>query len=248
MIDIWNKGFRNFSQNNEDGLIEYIFNNIKFKNKIVFEICAGDGIECNAANLIINHDFNAFLFDGNYNEIKKGIDFYSNNEKVRFICDWITCENIKDLIDKTCLITNEIDLLSLDVDGNDYWILKEIIQNDLLNPRVIVLEYQDILGPFMSLTIPYDPKFNAWEHDCYGGPNYCGASLKAFINLLKDKYVFVFCEEKGFNAFFIRIDEYEKQTEIKECTDIKVCFEIPKVKFGIENRFPRVRNLEWISL
>lgn len=248
MEHIWKKGSKNFSQNNEDGLIEYIFEHINFKTKVAFEICAGDGLECNTANLINNYDFTAFLYDGNINEIKKGIDFYSNNSKVTFICDWITCENIKSLINKTKITDNEIDLLSLDVDGNDYWILKEIINNNLLNPRVIVLEYQDIIGPELSLSIPYDPNFNAWIHDCYGGPNYCGASLKAFINLLKDKYAFVFCEEKGFNAFFIRKDEIEKQDELKECKDINVCFEIPKVKQGMEHRFPRVKDLKWITI
>ena len=248
MEEIWKKGFKSFSQNKEDGLIEYIFEHIKFKNKIAFEICAGDGMECNVANLINNHDFTAYLFDGNINEVRKGIDFYSNNSKVMFICDWIKLDNIKELINNTNQLNNEIDLLSLDIDGNDYWILKKIINEDLLNPRVIVLEYQDIIGPELSLTIPYDPMFNAWTHDCYGGPNYCGASLRAFINLLKDKYVFVFCEEKGFNAFFIRKDEIEKQSEIKECTNINECFEIPKVKHGIEHRFPRVKNLQWINV
>lgn len=247
---LWDYGKKIYSQNEEDGILEYILTNIKPKTNIIYEICAGDGIECNSANLIINHNFTGYLFDCNINNINNGVSFYDKNNKLnnaKFILSWITKENINDLIlNKTSYYNKEIDILSIDIDGNDYWILKEIMDNKLLNPRIIIVEYQDILGFDKSLTIPYDPNFNAWNYDCYLGPNYCGASLKAFINLLNENYAFIGCEKQGFNGFFIRRDELNDN--LKEIIDISICFTSEKVINGMKYRYPRTKNLKWINV
>ncbi len=69
--------FRAFSQNGEDGILLYIFTLIGMMNRRAVEICAGDGIECNTANLIINHGWTALLFDGNSQLIERGKAFYT---------------------------------------------------------------------------------------------------------------------------------------------------------------------------
>jgi len=70
--------FRTFSQNGEDGILLYIFSLIGSTNKKAIEICAGDGITCNTANLIINHGWNGLLFDGKESNIRRGQEFYSS--------------------------------------------------------------------------------------------------------------------------------------------------------------------------
>ena len=143
-------------------------------------------------------------------------------------------------------LISHYDVFSLDIDGIDYWILKEIIDKNLLTASIIVLEYQDIIGPELSITIPNIKNFNHTNYDCYEGPNYCGASLKAYINLLKENYVFVGCEPSGFNGFFMnKLHNFSINLELK---DISSCFEIEKVKHGMLNRWHRTKELEWITV
>jgi hypothetical protein len=96
-------GFRVRSQFEEDGLLLYIFALIGTETKRVVEICAGDGKECMAANLLINHGWEGLLFDGDPESVKRGIQFYATHPNTwlhppKFIQSWITKDNINDLI------------------------------------------------------------------------------------------------------------------------------------------------------
>jgi hypothetical protein len=203
--------FRAYSQNGEDGILLFIFALAGVTNKRVVEICAGDGIECNAANLIVNHSWLGLLFDGNPSNLKAANDFYSHHPSTvvrppKIVNAWITPENVNDLI-KSGGFSGEIDLLSVDIDGMDYWVLQAI---DCIDPRVIVLESNSPWGASRSVTIPYQDNFVATFVD--GCPEYCGASLTAFVKLLKKKnYRLVALESRGANAFFIRNDICEKE-------------------------------------
>ncbi len=238
-------GFRIYSQNDEDGYLLYIFSLIGNTTRKAVEICAGDGIQCNTANLIINHGWNGLLFDGSEENIIKGKKFYATckdtlNWSPTLVQAWITNENINQLITNNGF-AEEIDLLSLDMDGVDYWIWKAI---DCITPRVVVVEYQDIWGPEKAVTIPYKPDFVA-DFGKYG-PDYCGASLAAFVKLGKEKgYRLVGCNNYGFNAFFIRNDV---GIEIFPEIQPSQCFTHPKVQQGIKNRLPKVSDKPWIEV
>lgn len=250
---LWKYGCKAQSQNGEDGIIYHLLQAIgTTPHRTVVELCAGNGIECNSANLILNHKFNAYLFDGNPQEINDGVQFYTQfldkdpslTDRVRFAHVWVTKETIVNVMNQM-KIPNEMDLLITDLDGNDYWILKSIMDTKQYSPRIICVEYQDIIGPERALTIPYDPQFDHKKYDCFGGPNYCGASLQAFIKLLRDSYAFVGCEGLGFNGFFVRRDLMEN---LQEMTDISPCFELEKVRFGMANRWPRTAHMEWVEV
>ena len=113
---------------------------------------------------------------------------------------FITVENVNEVLTKQGF-EGEIDALSIDVDGNDYWLMKAI---DVVNPRLIVAEYNDRLGPSASVTIQYDPSFDFSKS---GHEFYQGASLTA-LNKLADQrgYRLIGCERSGTNAFFLRSD------------------------------------------
>jgi len=234
--------FRKYSQNKEDGILLFIFSVIGTTNKTILEICAGDGIECNAANLLINHGWNALLFDGNAERQKAGKTFYSRNPDTfsfppRFINAWITKENIDQLITDNG-IKGEIDLLSLDMDGVDYWIWDSIAS---VSPRVVIAEIQCIWGNDKAVTIPYKEDFTTQYIDGFGV--YSGASLPAFVKLARKKgYRFVGLENYGFNAFFIREDV--APNIIKEA-DPAIIENIPFVKWAKTTLLPKVANLEW---
>jgi hypothetical protein len=197
-------GFRAYSQNDEDGVLLFIFALIGMTNKRVVEVCAGTCIECNAANLIVNHYWRGLLLDGSAVNIESGRRFYAEhpNTFVRppvLVHSWITPKNINQLLTDNGF-TGEIDLLSFDMDGMDYWVLQAI---ECIDPRVIVLEHNSPWGATRAVTIPYRRDFVAEFVD--GSPEYCGASLPAFVKLLKRKnYRLVGVEALGFNAFFVR--------------------------------------------
>jgi hypothetical protein len=246
---VWEYGAKVYSQNGEDGIVYYLLSQIPDKNKIAVEIGAGDGLECNTGYLVRKEGYTSYFLDGSPYWLEQGVHAYQNftdcKGKPRFICSWITKENIIETLD-SYQVPKEIDILSMDIDGNDYWILQEILSKQRLDPKVIVLEYQDILGPHRTLSIPYNPYFNHRNYDCWNGPNYCGASLKAFIYLLSKQYAFVGCEEKGFNGFFVK-REYVTDT-LQEMKDITPCFQSEKVRFGMEQRYSRTSHLPWVDV
>jgi len=197
--------FRSYSQNGEDGILLYLFSLIGTTNRLAVEICAGNGIECNTANLIINHGWRALLFDGDPANVESGRRMYAGLADTwisppQLAQAWVTRENVNDLV-RQHGFTGAIDLLSIDLDGNDYWIWQAL---DAIQPRVVVVEYNGVIGPDRAVTIPYDPQFRL---DFSRTPYYCGASLAALVKLGREKgYRFVGSERLQFNAFFVRED------------------------------------------
>jgi len=197
--------FRCQSQNGEDGIIHHIFSVIGAINKKAIEICAGNGIECNVANLIINHGWEALLFDGDEGNVARGRDFYSKCQDTFssppiLVAAWITKDNVDSLVTSRGY-SGEIDFLSLDLDGMDYWVWMAIKS---ISPRLVVLEFNPVWGPALSVAVPYDPDFRI---DYSKTPYYCSASLQAFVKLSSAKgYRLIGVQPLGFNAFFLRND------------------------------------------
>jgi hypothetical protein len=216
--------FSRYSQNGEDGILLYVFSLIGTTNRRTVEACAGDGIECNSANLIINHGWEGLLFDGNEEAVRKGNKFYqqrTNAWKFRrlppqLIHAWITRDNIDDLISSHG-VAGEIDLLSLDMDGVDYWIWKSIV---CIMPRVVVVEYNNRWSASQSVTIPYTDNFSG-EDLGVDGAGYFGASLGAFNKLAKEKgYRLIGANSPNTNAIFLRGDvgkEFFNEVSVESC-------------------------------
>ena len=125
-------------------------------NKRCVEICAGSGIQCNCASLVINHDWTDLLFDGNEDQINKGQEYFSKHPDtitfpLKLIHAWITAENVNSLITSNGY-SGEIDLFSKDIDGVDFWIWNAI---EAIYPRFVLAEIQAIWGCKASLTVPY---------------------------------------------------------------------------------------------
>jgi hypothetical protein len=237
--------FRAFSQNGEDGILLYIFSLIGTKNKICVEICAGDGIQCNTANLILNHGWMGLLVDGNLDNVKKGMDFYSTHPDTfsfppKMVHAWVDRETVNDLIFGN-RISGEIDLLSIDLDGVDYWIWEAI---EVIQPRVVVAETQCIWGHEHSVSVPYRRDFSSPLVKGFGV--YSGASLPAFVRLGRRKgYRLVGTQALGFNAFFVRADIGQ---EVLPEVSAKSCLDRPFVRWATEELLPLVRDKEWVEV
>lgn len=202
-------GIKIYSQNNEDGIILYIFKHIGIKTKKFVEIGVENGTECNTTNLLKNFNWKGIQIEGSkklYNDakiqLKKILEKKRNNLKLLNI--FVTKRNINEIVKKN-YDKKELDLLSIDIDGNDFWIWKEISS---IKPRVVIIEYNSFFGSNKSATIKYDPKFT-WNHK--NNRCYYGASLKALEKLgKKKKYTLIGVDNNGVNAFFVRNDLCKK--------------------------------------
>ena len=115
---------------------------------------------------------------------------------------WITKDNVNPLVRDSGL-SGEIDLLSIDLDGNDYWIWQQL---DACTPRIVILEFNPAFGPERAVTVQYDPAFNRANFRAIKRRFY-GASLAAFARLGREKgYRLVLVEPRGANAYFLRND------------------------------------------
>lgn len=194
-------GFRVFSQFEEDGKLLYILAMIGMKNKTFVEIGSDDGINSNCANLAFNFGYHGLFLDGNPKAIKRGEKFYGKYPHPymyapKFTCAKVTAENINSLVSDAGLV-GEIDVLSIDIDGNDYWIWKAL---DVVQPNIVVIETHVEFG-LRNIVVPYDPNyFFPGKH-----PIYHGASPVAMVNLGKQKgYRLVGANQLGFNFIFVK--------------------------------------------
>lgn len=195
-----------YSQNDEDGIIMEIFRKIGTKSKTLVEIAPGDGTECMAKNLLVNFGWNGLLAD-RQERAAKGAEYHykhllkERSSEVKVVQSWVTMGNVNKLLVNNGIM-GEIDLLSIDVDGNDWWLWWAL---RAINPRVVVIEYNASFGYEEAFTVEYDLYFDRGKkHPSY---RYHGASLLALTKLAKLKgYVLVGCESHGINAFFVRKD------------------------------------------
>ncbi len=194
--------FRVFSQWGEDGIIQALLKYVRIERKIFVEFGVQNYTESNTRFLLINDHWSGLLIDGDKNHvdyIKNDPIYWQHNLKVD--CSFITKDNINSILMSNG-ISGEIGLLSIDIDGNDYWVWEHI---SVISPTIVVIEYNARFGPERSVTVPYSPDFTR-EKAHFSGIYY-GASLKALCTLGHSKgYSFVGTNAAGNNAFFVKKD------------------------------------------
>ena len=233
-----NSEFKVYSKHGGDGILAYIFSKIGVTNRTFVEMGIEDGRECNTANLSRNFGWSGLMIDANAKWVESAQKFYAGF-KVKIVHSFVTAENINQLITSNN-ISDEIDLLSIDIDGNDYWVWKAI---NVINPRVVVLEYNSSFG-HRSIAQKYNPEYRFTPHE---SPLYFGASLTAMSKLSKEKgYILVACDTHGHDAFFVRADIARDQ--FKEQKPEEAFYPNPYnlKKFGtIEEQFEQIKHLDF---
>jgi hypothetical protein len=194
--------FRTFSQWGEDGIIQALIHTVEIRQKIFIEFGVTNYTESNTRFLLMNNNWKGLLIDGNaahIEYIKNDPIYWQHNLKAD--CTFITRENINEIF-RSNGVSGEIGLLSIDIDGNDYWVWKEITA---VNPAIVVVEFNARFGKDRAVTVPYDPAFT--REKAHYSNIYYGASLKALSRLGCEKgYAFVGANSAGNNAFFVRRD------------------------------------------
>ncbi len=192
--------FQVSSQWGEDGIIDWIFNKFLKLPKTFLEIGTQDYRESNTRFLLVNKNCDGYVIEGDpqaTKDIKSQRIYWKHNLTVKN--KFIDKDNINTLI-KEMNVPKKIGLLSLDIDGIDYWVLKELT---CLDPSIIICEYNSLFGVKKSITVPYDKTFDRTEK--HYSNLYYGASINAFVDLMKSKKYFLLgTNTSGNNAFFMK--------------------------------------------
>lgn len=206
-----------YSQHGEDGIIHEIFNRIGTTSKTFFEFGAGSGTENNTITLLIS-GWKGWWFDGGeYTDVYKKLYASSVEEgKLGVGSHFISSKNINEIV-KGMGIPKEIDLISIDIDGNDYYVWEAL---EATSPRVVIVEYNAAYLPGMHFL--QDESVALWN-----GSNFFGASLHTLNELAKKKgYTLVCCDLIGANAFFVRNDLV---SDVFDCAgDVTALWQKPK--------------------
>jgi hypothetical protein len=194
--------FKVYSQWGEDGIIDYLCQRVAVPNRVFVEFGVQDYTEANTVFLLKHRNWRGLVIDGseeNVLAIRKSDIFwrYDLNVCARFITE----DNINEIISGSG-ISGEIGLLSVDIDGNDYWVWRAI---DCVRPAIVVCEYNSLFGPFAKISTPYEPDF--YRTSAHSSNMYYGASVSALTYLAISKgYSLVAGNSAGNNLFFVRDD------------------------------------------
>lgn len=207
-----------FSQNGEDGIIDYLITKLKIFKPNFIEIGVGTYIEANTRFLYDRFYPKGLIIDCEKdleNKVSSNINLWKGDLKILEV--FVTQKNINNLLIKNCNFN--VDIFSLDIDGIDYWILEKI---NSINPKIIIAEYNPTFGHVLEVTVPniinFDRKKYHYSQLCYG------MSLVALIKLMKNKnYYFIGSNSSCNNAFFISNDfnknKYFTNLTVKNLSD-----------------------------
>lgn len=192
--------FSGFSQNGEDGILDVLRAKLKCSNRYFIEIGASDGIENNTAWLVVAEKYSGIMIEGSRSLAERAnrmVKRYSIGAECRSM--FVTTDNIGTL-DSISLYKNP-DVFSLDIDGNDYYIAKAIIEGGF-RPKIFVVEYNSAFGPDQSISVAYKEDFDfTSEHPTR---LYYGVSIAAWRRFFeRHGYEFITVDQHGVNAFFV---------------------------------------------
>lgn len=194
-------GFKVFSQFDEDGIIQYLINKLPIENKTFIEFGVENYEESNTRFLLLNDHWQGMVLDARGADIRyiqKDRIYWQYDLQAK--CAWITRENINTLL-RDAGFGEDVGLLSIDIDGNDYWIW-EAIQS--IRPRIVIIEYNSLFG-LQPIAVPYKENFDRTA--AHYSNLYYGSSLGALQHLAQKKgYLLLGSNIWGHNAFFIRAD------------------------------------------
>ncbi len=206
--------YKVFSQFGDDGIIQFLTRILKLQHKTFIEFGVENYLESNTRFLLQKDNWSGFVLDGsqpNIDELRASHFFWKYDLIARSA--FITKENISDLLAGGLKSWGGVDLLHIDIDGNDYWIWEAIS----LSPAIVIIEYNSSFGIDRAITVPYEPYFRRTR--AHFSNLYWGSSLKALhILSLRKGYAFVGCNSAGNNAYFVHRDfmnEWVKEVSLE---------------------------------
>lgn len=198
--NIQNSEFKVFSQFGDDGIIQFLVNYLDIKEKTFVEFGVEDYRESNTRFLMVNNNWKGLVMDGSEKNMEKVVNSsyywkYDLTAEKLFVDE----DNINDFI-KNHGFRGEIGLLHVDIDGNDYWIWKKI---DVIDPTIVIVEYNSVFGSDKAWTIPYKKDF--YRTAAHSSNLFWGTSILSLCDLAEQKgYIFIGTNSAGNNAYFVK--------------------------------------------
>jgi hypothetical protein len=192
--------FKVFSQFGDDGIIQYLIRHAQIRDCSFVEFGVENYLEANTRFLLLNNRWRGLVMDGSQKHITdiQAEELYWQ-QNITAKTAFISTENINQLLADDDF-SGPIGLLSIDIDGNDYWIWQAITNAD---PDIVIVEYNSLFGIERAITVPYQSDFV--RSKAHYSHLYFGASLRAFCDLAEAKgYAFVGCNSAGINAYFVK--------------------------------------------
>jgi hypothetical protein len=192
--------FKVFSQWGGDGILQYLIHQVGPTSKTFVEFGVQDYRESNTRFLLMNDNWRGLVIDSS-TELMARLrmeDFYWRHD-LTDVSAFITTENINALI-RDAGFAGPIGVLSIDIDGNDYWVWEAL---EVVDADIVIAEYNSVFGPSRAISVPYDPGFV--RQDVHPSYLFWGCSLAALCLLAERKgYVFVGSDSNGNNAYFVK--------------------------------------------
>lgn len=199
--------FQVFSQFGDDGIIQWLVQNLEIPNNTFVEFGVEDYSESNTRFLMMNNNWSGFVMDGNNNNINKlKNQYYYWRYDLNVQAAFITRGNINSLI-AAQNFAEDVGLLHIDLDGNDYYIWETL---NVIKPIIVIVEYNSLFGADRPISVIYDDDFR--RSNAHYSSLFWGASLLSLYNLANEKgYSFIGCNSAGNNAYFVRNDKLNKR-------------------------------------
>jgi hypothetical protein len=239
--------FSGFSQNGEDGIIDFLTSKLKNPNRYFLEIGSSDGFENNTTWLSIAKKYNGLMIEGDLKKSDCSREIISPlNLGVACLSIFVSKDNVQQL--KTHSLYIDPDIFSLDIDGCDFYIAQEVMDMGF-RPKIFVVEYNSAFGPHQSITIKYKDDFNyAHAHESH---LYFGVSITGWKNFFdKFGYKYVTCDLNGVDAFFINPLEFDaefvrnlKGLEFRENFYLR-----RKFRVTWEKQFERIQHMDFVEI
>lgn len=193
--------FKVFSQFGDDGIIQYLIARLEIPQELTsfVEFGVQDYSESNTRFLLLNDNWRGLVMDGDKGNIESITvrDMYWRHD-LTALCRWIDRDNINAILEESGF-SGPIGILSIDIDGNDYWVWQRI---EAVQPVIVIAEYNSVFGARQAITVPYEPAFHRTK--AHYSNLYWGASLSALASLARAKgYAFVGSNLAGNNAYFV---------------------------------------------
>jgi hypothetical protein len=199
--------FSGFSQNGEDGILDILRKQLRASNRYFVEIGAADGIENNTAWLLVAEKYAGLMIEGNPHLVeraKRTVIGYSIGAEIHNL--FVTKTTVQEI--KALALHDDPDVFSLDIDGNDYYIAKAILDSGL-RPKIFVVEYNSVFGPERSVTVEYQEDF-VFTH-AHPTHLYYGVSISGWrVFFSQYGYRFVTVDRNGVNGFFVDPEYFDE--------------------------------------
>lgn len=208
--------FKVFSQWGEDGILQHLTRHVAVANRTFIEFGVEDFFESNCRFLLMKDRWEGFVIDGSDANVKRlRSAYFFWRYPLQAKASFITRENVNVLLCESGF-DKEVGILSVDVDGVDYYLLEALTE---WRAAIVVVEYNSLFGARRAVTVPYDPAFQ--RSKAHWSNLYWGASLPAFQSLLTGRgYALVGVNSTGSNAFFVRrelLNDRVQQVELAAC-------------------------------